>query len=1258
MSTVRPATTPEPPPPRLSPEEDLVLGFPGFSYGDLHDPRRLGDLLDLFEGELGRAEPELLPRYRAWRSSAGTSLGPVQTSELLVAVAPHVSRFFGELFRIRPALDELREKVRGQEVVFRFKREFLQRRAFQRLKSEGGLQGERYAELDAGVRSLFRAAFPELDFESDPEWATATAVMTFYDLDKAFRAAPGVGPDGEAAGGRPEAFDQVWRGLQGSAAAKAALMALTGLSPEDAEAPDAAAVLKAVLDLLERWAAVRALDPEGRAEVRSWPSYQRPEQVDHQRLVELRRPAEGFAGRLSGLPERLRRRDGFKLTDRRMGEREALSEMHYCIYCHDRDKDSCSKGLRAPKDGSLKKNPLGVELGGCPLREKISEGHWLKLAGDPLAALALICVDNPMAPGTGHRICNDCMKSCIYQKQEPVNIPQVETGILTDVLGLPWGFEIWSLLTRFNPLNARRPVALPYNGKNVLVVGLGPAGYTLAHYLLNEGFGVVGIDGLKIEPLPSELVGGEGRPPRPLRAVDELVVELDQRVLAGFGGVSEYGITVRWDKNFLTLLYLNLVRRRTARLYGGVRFGGTLGVEDVWELGFDHVAIAAGAGKPTVLGMKNDLLRGIRTASDFLMALQLTGAFKRNALANFQVQLPALVIGGGLTAIDTATELMAYYPLQVEKVLERHEQLEAAMGAERLGASYDEEECEILATFLEHGRAVRAERERAAQAGEAPDFVELVRAWGGVSIVYRKAMVDSPAYRLNHEEIGKALEEGIYFIEGLSPVEAIPGPHGAVGAIAFERMAQVEGRWVGTGEHVELPARTVCVAAGTSPNVVYEREHPGTFELDQRRQFFRGFRPVRQNGHWDLVPAQGAGGFFTSYAKDGKFVSYYGDNHPAYAGNVVKAMASAKDGYPQVVQLFEEEVGGLDPEAEPERLERFRVLTESLDHSLRARVVEVRRLTPTIVEVVVRAPLAARQFRPGQFYRLQNYEVNAPEVLGTRLMTEGIALTGAWVEPEHGLLSLIVLEVGASSRLVATLRPGEDVIVMGPTGTPTEIPRGETVLLAGGGLGNAVLFSIARALRDHGNQVLYFAGYKRREDLFKRDEIEAGADHVIWSVDLGETIQPRRACDRTFRGNLVQAMLAYAEGRLGGPPMPSLRSVDRIIAIGSDRMMAAVQAARKQVLAPYLRAAHVGIGSINSTMQCMMKEVCGQCLQKHVDPATGAESFVFSCFNQDQPLDRVDFGQLNERLKTNSVLEKLANHWLDHLLEVGELRRV
>jgi len=281
-------------------------------------------------------------------------------------------------------------------------------------------------------------------------------------------------------------------------------------------------------------------------------------------------------------------------------------------------------------------------------------------------------------------------------------------------------------------------------------------------------------------------------------------------VLEGFGGVSEYGITVRWDKNFLTLLHLTLARRDKLRVYGGIRFGGTLPIEDAWARGFDHIAIAAGAGKPTVIDMKHNLVRGVRKASDFLMALQLTGAFKRNALPNLQARLPAIVIGGGLTGIDTATELFAYYPIQVEKTLERYEALCGEQGENVVRGACDVEEQGILDEFLVHGRAVRAERARAAAAGEVPDFVPLVRSWGGVTLAYRRRLIDSPSYTLNHEEVEKALEEGIRFAEGLTPEAVELDERGHARALGCVRRAS-EGT-----EAVTLPARTILVAAGLS----------------------------------------------------------------------------------------------------------------------------------------------------------------------------------------------------------------------------------------------------------------------------------------------------------------------------------------------------------------------------------------------------------------------------------------------------------
>ena len=188
-------------------------------------------------------------------------------------------------------------------------------------------------------------------------------------------------------------------------------------------------------------------------------------------------------------------------------------------------------------------------------------------------------------------------------------------------------------------------------------------------------------------------------------------------------------------------------------------------------------------------------------------------------------------------------------------------------------------------------------------------------------------------------------------------------------------------------------------------------------------------------------------------------------------------------------------------------------------------------------------------------------------------------------------------------------------------------------------------------MREAGNRVVYFAGYRRGEDLFKREEIEASTDQVIWSTDTGTAIAPERPQDAHFRGNIVQALLAYHAGELGRAIVP-LGDVDRMIAIGSDRMMAAVKAARHGALAAFLKPDHVGIGSINSPMQCMMKEICAQCLQPHLDPATGKSTYVFSCFNQDQPLDQVDFAALAQRLAQNGVQEKLTAPWIDRCLKL------
>src|SRR6185503_3823945 len=120
-------------------------------------------------------------------------------------------------------------------------------------------------------------------------------------------------------------------------------------------------------------------------------------------------------------------------------------------------------------------------------------------------------------------------------------------------------------------------------------------------------------------------------------------------------------------------------------------------------------------------------------------------------------------------------------------------------------------------------------------------------------------------------------------------------------------------------------------------------------------------------------------------------------------------------------------------------------------------------------------------------------------------------------------------EMGGSSDLCIHLRPGEPVVLMGPTGTPTEIEGGKTVVLVGGGLGNAVLFSIGAAYRAAGSKVLYFAGYREVQDRYKVAEIEAAADAIVWCCDREPGFAPGRPQDKALVANIVEAMRQYAE---------------------------------------------------------------------------------------------------------------------------------
>lgn len=916
-------------------------------------------------------------------------------------------------------------------------------------------------------------------------------------------------------------------------------------------------------------------------------------------------------------------RDGFTLTDSGLDVQESMDQAHYCIHCHNQEKDSCAKGLPLKNNSSEKdKND---SLKGCPLKQKISEMNLLKSRGFVLGAFATIIIDNPMVAATGHRICNDCMRSCIFQKQEPVNVPGVETEILKSVLALPWGFEIYSLLTRWNPLNFRNFLPQEKTDCTVLVVGAGPAGFTLSHYLLNQGHTVVAIDGLKIEPLAPSLSKDSFDEERvsfkPIKDIEVLFDPLDQRKIGGFGGVAEYGITARWDKNFLPVIRLLLERRSHFALFGGIRFGSTFDIDEAFALGFDHIALCAGTGQPRLISLKNGFAKGVRQASDFLMSLQLTGALKKDTIANLEIRLPAVVIGGGLTALDTATEALAYYSQQVEKFYERYKILSTEQGEEEVRSCWTAEEKALAEEFIRHAKELDVERKLAKKLGRKPQISSLVQKWGGVKIVYRKSLFEAPCYKINREEVWKALEEGVSFHENMTPLSVDVDEFGAAQSLTGIKKDETS---------FNIPAKTILIAAGSKSNTVLAKEFP--FHLQKEGDFFRKTDNETDNSSKEK--------FFTSFYKEGKAISFFGDLHPSFSGSVVKAMASAKEGALAIEKLLKQQTADSKD---------AKMLLTALQKGLTAFVVKVQPLAPRIVEVVINAPFAAKNFKPGQFYRLQNFETFAPSYENTILSMEGLAMTGAWVDPAKGHVGLIVLEEGGSSKLCALLKEKEPVVLMGPTGSPTPILKNKTVLLVGGGLGNAVLFSIGKALRQNGSRVVYCAGYKNPEVLFKREDIEQAADRVIWAFEEPLASFSCRSQDYKFRGNLVECLEAYTLGQTG-PSDILLKNFDQIIVIGPSKMMGAVQESLKKNLKSYLKEGVEVIASINSPMQCMMKEICAQCLQVHKDPQTGEESVVYSCFNQDQPLRKVDFSMLEARLGQNSLSEKLTAMWVDRCL--------
>ncbi len=478
---------------------------------------------------------------------------------------------------------------------------------------------------------------------------------------------------------------------------------------------------------------------------------------------------------------------------------------------------------------------------------------------------------------------------------------------------------------------------------------------------------------------------------------------------------------------------------------------------------------------------------------------------------------------------------------------------------------------------------------------------------GGVSLAYRRSVLESPAYRLNHEEVQKSLEEGVRYIEGLSPTEAVLDERGHVKAHR-RSYARACDAW-----------RTRRGGAPGAHGVRRGRYEP---QHDVREGVRRHLRSsMRRSSTSRLTRPR--------RREDGKVVFVVGDAQPTRpSSRATRRTARGR----VLLRRQPPALRGQRREGDGERQARLRARRESFSRaSLTSSPAEQPERNAALVVVLRQAATtrSARRWsrsivspsrssrsscrRPRR--RASSSPVSSigsrtssrirPWSRGTRLGDGGPRAHGRVDRRREGTPRH---DRARDGRIFPPLRRAPPRRTHRPHGADRYADRDQA------GRNRAArrrwprqrrsLLDCACAQGARGDRCSTSRATRKARTFSSRTRSSASPTR-----SSGAPIRvPRssRAAARTckFRGNIVQAMVAYGKGVIGASEI-KLSKVNRIIAIGSDRMMAAVKEARHGVLQPMLDPRHLAIGSINSPMQCMMKEVCAQCLQKHTRSQDG-----------------------------------------------------
>jgi ferredoxin--NADP+ reductase len=196
-------------------------------------------------------------------------------------------------------------------------------------------------------------------------------------------------------------------------------------------------------------------------------------------------------------------------------------------------------------------------------------------------------------------------------------------------------------------------------------------------------------------------------------------------------------------------------------------------------------------------------------------------------------------------------------------------------------------------------------------------------------------------------------------------------------------------------------------------------------------------------------------------------------------------------------------------------------------------IINKKKIAPDIFQIDVQASLVAEKFQAGQFIVLRPLDAS-----------ERIPLTIMKADRQTGTITLVVKAIGLSTQQLAALNPGDPICdLLGPLGHPSEIACFGTVVVVGGGVGSAVSFAVAEALKKAGNRIISIIGARDKDFMILEDDVRNISDETFVLTDDGSYGK---------KGFVTEQLKElYAEGRvfdraIAAGPLPMMRAVVEI----------------------------------------------------------------------------------------------------------------